>query len=69
MDQNLENRLKELEVKLDKVYQSAEKTRKYLLWTGIITAAVIILPLIAMAFVLPSLFSTYTEVLSGLEGF
>jgi hypothetical protein len=68
MQPELENKLKELEAKLDLVYRSAEKSRKYLMWTGIITAAVIILPLIAMVFVLPSFISSYTDTLNSLGG-
>ena len=62
----MEQKLAELEQKIDKIYISVEKTRKYFLWTGIITVAVIILPLIAMMFVLPSFISNYTSNLSGL---
>ena len=43
---------------------SAEKTRKYILWTGIITAAVIILPLLFLPFAINSLLSTYTSALN-----
>ncbi len=62
----MEQKIIELEQKIDKIYISVEKTRKYFLWTGIITAAVIILPLIAMMFVLPSFMSNYVGNLQGL---
>ena len=53
-------RLDEQDRKLDAIYASAERTRKYLLWTLIITVAVIILPLIGLAFAIPSFLSIYT---------
>jgi len=66
MEQDITKKLIELEVKINSIYISVEKTRKYFLWTGIITVAVIVLPLIAMIFVLPSFISSYTSNLSGL---
>jgi hypothetical protein len=38
---------------------SAEKTRKYLLWTLIITVAVIVVPLIGLPFAIPMFLSVY----------
>ena len=53
MDQELEQRLSAQENKLNQIYLSVEKTRKYFLWTLIITVVTIVLPLVALAFVLP----------------
>ncbi len=50
----IELKLAELQGKIDASYASSEKVRKYMLWTGIITAALIIIPLIAILFVAPS---------------
>lgn len=58
MDEELKKRLEELEKKVEATYISAEKTRKYLLWTFIISVAVIILPLIGLVFVLPKFLAT-----------
>jgi len=66
MEQETTKKLAELEEKVNKVYESVEKTRKYFLWTMIISVAVIIIPLIIMMFVLPSFISNYTSSLSGL---
>lgn len=49
----MEEQLQRIEQKIDALYASAEKTRKYFLWTLIITAAVIILPLILLPMVIP----------------
>ena len=68
MQPDLEKRIEEVEKKIDAIYESVEKTRKMILWTGIITVTIIVLPLIAMMFVIPSFLSNYTTTLSGLEG-
>ena len=66
MEQEITKRLSELEQKIDAVYISVEKTRKYMLWTGIITILVIVVPLIGLMFVLPSFMQNYVGSLSGL---
>ena len=53
MDPDISKKLDELEQKVDKIYKSAEKTRKYFLWSLIIGIAFIVLPLIGLAFVVP----------------
>lgn len=54
MDQDLDARLKELEKKIDEMQATMRKVWLIYKWTIIITIALIVLPLIAMAFVLPS---------------
>ena len=66
MEQEILRKIEEMEKKIEAVYQSAEKTRKYFLWTLIITAVVIILPLIAMLFVIPQFLNTYSPANLGL---
>jgi len=46
-------KLAELEQKLDATYKSAEKTRKYFMWTLIISVVMFVLPLIGIIFVIP----------------
>lgn len=53
MDQDIQQKFKEQDEKLDRIYVSVEKTRKYFLWTMIGTAAAFILPLIGLAFAIP----------------
>jgi len=48
-----------LSQRIEEIYISVEKTRKYFLWTLIITAITIILPLIALAFVIPIFLSQF----------
>ncbi len=59
MDPEIAKRLEVVESKLDAVHRSIERMRKYFLWTLIITIAVILLPLIGLAFVIPTFLSTY----------
>lgn len=65
IDPELAARLDVLEVKVDKAYHASETVRKYLFWTGVITVALIVLPLIGLAFVVPQFISTYTNTLNG----
>jgi uncharacterized BrkB/YihY/UPF0761 family membrane protein len=64
MDQETLNKFQELDKKLNDIYRSTERTRKYILWTMIISLAVIVLPLIGLAFVIPQFINIYTS--SGL---
>ena len=50
----IEVKLAELEGKIDATLRSSEKTRKYFLWTGIITVAVIVIPLLILPLFIPS---------------
>lgn len=61
MEQEILNRLQAQEELLQKVYISAEKTRKYLLWTFYGTLALFVIPLIGLSFVIPSFLSSYTS--------
>ncbi len=62
----LENKIKILEEKIDKMYVSVEKLRKYFFWTGVITLLLIILPLFVLPFLLPAALSGLTG--TGIEG-
>ncbi len=66
MDQEIQKQIEELNEKIEGVYVSVEKTRKYIMWTGIITLAVIVLPLIGLLFVIPSFLSNYTNAIQTL---
>ena len=62
----------ELKAELDAIYAradaaatAAEKSRKYLFWTGVITVALIVLPAIGLAFVIPSYISQLQGQVNG----
>ncbi len=52
------DRLARIEIKIEDVFKSVEKTRKYFLWTLIITVLTIVLPIIAMVILIPYYLST-----------
>lgn len=58
-------KLEEINAKAEKAYQAAESTRKYLFWTGVVTVALIVLPLIGLAFAIPQFISSYTTTLQS----
>ena len=62
-----EDRIAALEKKIDAMYVSVEKTRSYLLWTLVITVAVVVLPAIGLMFALPSFISSFNETLTTLD--
>lgn len=64
MDPELKSRLDAIEQKVDAAYRSAEKTRKYILWTVIITVALLIIPLFFLPFAANSLLSSYSGALN-----
>ena len=55
-------KLEALEKKIDAIYVSVEKTRRYFFWTGVITLAVIVLPLLALPFVIGQFLSYYSNI-------
>ncbi|RJQ35575.1 hypothetical protein C4568_00810 [Candidatus Parcubacteria bacterium] len=66
-DNLLQQRLDVLERKIDAVYASAEKTRKYFLAVLIISIIAFVLPLIGLVFAVPTFLSTYSS-LESLQG-
>ena len=55
--QNLEN-----DKKLEAIFKSAEKTRKYIKWTIIASLVFILLPLLVLPFLAANLFSIYSNI-------
>ena len=65
MDQDLQKKIEEQGIKIDAIYKSVEKTRKYFLMIIWVTVIAVVLPLIGLIFVLPSFLSTYTSAIGG----
>ncbi len=65
-DQELRQKLETLEKKIDAVYVSAEKTRKYFLAIIVISVIAFVLPLIGLVFAIPSFISSYSAMMTGL---
>lgn len=66
MDQELNKKIEEQGLKIDAIYKSVEKTRKYFLMVIWITVLGVVLPIIGLAFVVPSFLSSYTNSLDSL---
>ncbi|MHB8651966.1 MAG: hypothetical protein ACYC8S_02420 [Minisyncoccota bacterium] len=54
-------KIEELSAKVEQVYVSAEKTRKYFLWIMIGSAVLFILPLVGLLFAIPQFLSVYSS--------
>lgn len=65
IDPELLAKLEEIGAKADQAYQSSEKVRKYLFWTGVITVVLFVLPLIGLAFIVPQFLNSYTTTLNA----
>ncbi|MFA7309924.1 MAG: hypothetical protein WC050_03400 [Candidatus Paceibacterota bacterium] len=61
MDDELRQRLDRLEMKVEAAYQAAEKVRKYLFWTAVVTIVIVVLPAVGLVFAIPSMISTYSS--------
>ncbi|OYV63176.1 MAG: hypothetical protein B7X03_02955 [Parcubacteria group bacterium 21-58-10] len=68
LDPELLAKLDEISAKAEKAYQAAEKVRKYLFWTGVITIALIVLPLIGLVFAIPTFINNYVNPLNAATG-
>jgi len=58
MDSEIQKKFDEQAALIKQVYASAEKTRKYILWSIIAGVLMIILPLIGLMFVIPTYLKT-----------
>lgn len=65
MDQEIKNRLDEQALKIEAIYVSVEKSRKYFLVTLWITILAIVLPMIGIGVLAPSFVNSYTNALNG----
>lgn len=61
MDSEIDIALKGQDAKLNAIYVSVEKTRKYFKWTMIVTIAVIVLPLIGLVFAIPKFLESFSS--------
>ena len=66
MDQEILKKFEEQEAKLDAIYQSVEKMRKYFLWTLYMTIATIVLPIIGLIVIIPWFLKIMSSAYGGL---
>jgi type II secretory pathway component PulF len=60
MEQDILQKIEEQSRKIDEMYRSVEKLRKYFLWTLIITVAMILIPIIGLIIVIPQFLNIYS---------
>jgi len=65
MELNTDQKLDEINRKVEAVYVSVEKTRKYFKWTMIITVALVVIPVIGLLIAIPSFMSNYVGGING----
>ncbi|MFA5776900.1 MAG: hypothetical protein WC906_00410 [Parcubacteria group bacterium] len=66
MEQEILNKIEEQDKKLEAIYKSVEKTRKYFLWTLIISIATVVLPIIGLIVLIPWFLKIMMSAYSGL---
>ncbi|MDD3498008.1 MAG: hypothetical protein PHH24_00690 [Candidatus Moranbacteria bacterium] len=66
MEESVLNKLENQEKKIDEIYKSVEKTRKYFLWTLIISAGAILIPLVGLMIIVPWFLKAISSAYSGL---
>lgn len=66
MEPELNKKIEELDAKINAIYVSVEKTRKYFLIIIWVTILGIVLPMIGLALALPSFMTSYVDTLGGL---
>ena len=59
---DLQARFVALETKLEAIYISVEKTRRYFQWVLIATVVAFVLPLLGLVFAVPSFLSSYAQI-------
>lgn len=60
----MEPTLKSLEERINAIYTSVEKTRKYIKWAFIISVLAVVLPMIGLLFAIPSFLGTFSQIQS-----
>ncbi len=60
MEEELKKRLDAQDTLLAMIYKSVEKTRKYFMWTLIVSLVMFVLPLLGLFFVIPVFLRTLT---------
>jgi type II secretory pathway component PulF len=60
MEQDILQKIEEQGRKIEEIYNSVEKIKKYFLWTLIITVAMILIPIIGLIIVIPQFLNIYS---------
>ena len=68
IDPELLAKLDEIGAKADQASHAAESVRKYIFWTGVVTIALVVIPLIGLVFAIPMFMNTYVDPLNAATG-
>ena len=60
-NQDLQKQLDEQQQALVKIFKSVEQTRKYMLWSGITSLVMFVIPLIIVVIALPKIIGVFTS--------
>jgi pyruvate/2-oxoglutarate/acetoin dehydrogenase E1 component len=66
--EDFQKQLDEQQKALAMIYKSVEKTRKMILWSGVVTAVTFIIPLIIAVAMLPKMIDTLTGDINKING-
>jgi hypothetical protein len=69
MEEELRKQLDEQGAKIEAIYQSVEKMRRYFKITMWVTIIVIVLPIIGLVFAIPAFLTNYVGSINSLGGF
>ena len=61
MNEEVQKQLASQAAKIDAIYASVERTRKYLFWMMIASIVFVVLPAIGLVFAIPSFLSSYNS--------
>ena len=67
MDQELKNKIDAQQEKIEAIFISVEKTRKYFLVVTWITIITLVLPMLALMFFAPTMMDSYVNQLNGVQ--
>lgn len=66
MEQEILKKLNEQEIKIEAIWQSVEKTRKYFLFTMVASLLMFVLPIIGLIIIIPIFLSNLSSSMQGL---
>jgi len=66
MEEEILQKIEEQGRKIDEMYRSVEKLRKYFFWTLIITVVMIVIPIIGLIIAIPQFLNIYSPSSLGL---
>jgi hypothetical protein len=66
--ESMQEQLNAQQQALAQIYKSVEKTRKYIMWSGIFSIAMFVVPVIIFAFALPRIIGSFNSALGGISG-